>query len=221
LQRNAWLFKVVMAGSSALALCAVGGCTRIQEADTPPPPPPAAEPARPAPRRAPPPSSWSTSRPLVAAARPDAAPIPVPSESLNGDPKGLKREAIGTALQDALPSLAPCLQGEGASVGLSFNASPEGRAEEVKITGASPAAERCVSARLAQVKLPSFEGKAVPVQFPLNVYRPPAPRPAEPPPPPPAAPAVPTTAQSTGVYAPAPSQTTTAAPPSGTVFVQP
>jgi hypothetical protein len=32
-----------------------------------------------------------------------------------------------------------------------------------------------VSATLARVKLPVFEGKPVPVQFPISVYRPPAP----------------------------------------------
>jgi hypothetical protein len=110
-------------------------------------------------------------------------------DTLNGDPKGLKREEVSTALQKALPALAPCLQGSGgANVGLSFEAAPEGRAANIKVTGASAEAERCVSNALAAVKLPSFEGKAVPLQFPLNVYQapPPAPPPPPPAPPPPA-----------------------------------
>jgi hypothetical protein len=144
---------------------------------------------------------------------------------LNGDPKGLKREAISTAMGDALPSLAPCFQGEagGGSVGLTFNASPEGRLDDVKVSGASPAAARCVSARLAQVKLPAFQGNAVPVQFPLNFYQPP-PRPAAPPQAPAQPPPIPARAESTGMYAP-PTQPTSNTPsgnsPSGSVFVQP
>jgi hypothetical protein len=141
---------------------------------------------------------------------------------LNGDPKGLKREEIGAALESALPSLAPCLQGGGTGVGLTFDASPEGRAENIKVSGASPETERCVSSTLARIKLPQFEGKAVPLHFPLNVYRPAAPPPA---PVPPAAAAAPTppAAASTGVYAPS-TMPTSKAPPSsggGSPFIQP
>jgi hypothetical protein len=134
---------------------------------------------------------------------------------LNGDPKGLKREEVSTALQKALPSLAPCLQGNGgANVGLSFEAAPEGRASNIKVSGASPEAERCVSNALAQVKLPSFEGKAVPLQFPLSVYQ--TPPPAAPPPPPAPPPAAP------GAYTP-PSTLPTSGSSSGSGggFIQP
>jgi hypothetical protein len=50
--------------------------------------------------------------------------------------------------------------------------SPIGRASNIKVSGASPDGERCVSATLARTKLPVFEGKSVPVAFPISVFRP-------------------------------------------------
>jgi hypothetical protein len=92
---------------------------------------------------------------------------------LNGDPKGLKREDINNALQQALPTFAACFQGPGSpSIGLSFDAEPDGRASNVKVTGASPDGERCVTATLGRTKLPVFEGKSVAVSFPISVFRP-------------------------------------------------
>jgi hypothetical protein len=107
---------------------------------------------------------------------PDAAPTVV-IDTLNGDPKGLKREDINNALQQLLPSLAGCFSGGGGppTVGLAFDAEPEGRASHIKVNGASPEGERCVSATLGAAKLPAFEGKSVPVQFPISVFRPAAP----------------------------------------------
>jgi hypothetical protein len=124
-------------------------------------------------------------------------------------------------MQRAMPSLAPCLGG-GGNVGLSFDADPDGHAQNIKVSGASAEVERCVSATLGRVKLPAFEGKAVPVQFPLDVYRPAAP----PAPPAAAAPASPPTrATSTGAYAPSSLPTTAAAPPASSgnnpAFIQP
>jgi hypothetical protein len=145
-------------------------------------------------------------------------------DTLNGDPNGLKREQIGTALQQALPSLAPCLQGApGASVGLSFDADPQGRARNIKVSGASPDAERCVSTALAQVKLPEFAGKAVPINFPLTVYRPAA-APGAAPPPPSAPPSPPAPSPGSGYPPPSalpvspPSKPT---PSGGGPFIQP
>jgi hypothetical protein len=213
-----------VARGAALVL-ALGGCTRVTEPD---PAPPAAPPAAPAPRPPRPqsrPSPWP-SQLLPAAARPvDAAPVLIPTaDTLNGDPKGLKKEEISAALQKALPSLAPCLGAAGSgNVGLSFDASPEGRARNIKVTNASPETERCVSSTLADLKLPTFEGKSVPLDFPLTVHRPdpPAPVAAEPPP---AGP--PRTATSTGAYLPptmSPSggaSTAKSASP-GSAFIQP
>lgn len=171
----------------ALALGAVA-CTKVIEA---PPPPPAEEPAAPAPapvkpRPQPTPRRpWPPPPPTAAAQPPDAARVTT-VETLNGDPNGLKREDLNNALQGSLPSLAGCFQSEGAggppSVGLSFDADGTGKAQNIKVTGASREAERCVTRTLTAAKLPTFEGKSVPVQFPLSVYR-------QPPPPAPAAPA--------------------------------
>jgi hypothetical protein len=161
--------------------------------------------------------------PATAERPPDALAVPAIVDTLNGDPKGLKRADLGDAMQRAMPSLAPCLGAAGGNVGLSFDADPDGRARNIKVNGASPSVERCVSDTLVRLKLPTFEGKAVPVQFPLDVYRPAAP----PAPPAAAAPAAPpATATSTGGYAP-PSLPTTAAAPAAArtggnpVFIQP
>jgi hypothetical protein len=98
-------------------------------------------------------------------------------DTLNGDPKGLKREEINNALQQALPVLAGCFPGSGgpASIALSFDAEPGGRASNIKVAGATPEAERCVSASVGSLRLPTFEGKAVPVQFPISLFKPVAP----------------------------------------------
>jgi hypothetical protein len=116
---------------------------------------------------------------------PDTAPI----TSLNGDPKGLQREDLSRVMNGVLPSLADCFKapGEPSSVGLSFEADPSGKARNVKVTGGSPAAQGCVSSTLAAASLPAFEGKPVPVDFPLSVQRSPAT--AAPPPAPSPAPA--------------------------------
>jgi hypothetical protein len=58
---------------------------------------------------------------------------------------------------------------------LSFDAEPDGRASHIKVTGAPAEAEQCVSRTLARVKLPVFQGKSVPVQFPISVFRAPPP----------------------------------------------
>jgi hypothetical protein len=103
---------------------------------------------------------------------PDAAPKAI-VDTLNGDPNGLKREHINEALQNALPALAACFPGSGPpSMGLSFDAEPEGKATNIKVSGVTPDAERCVSATLASLKLPVFQGKSVPVQFPISMFRP-------------------------------------------------
>jgi hypothetical protein len=215
---------VIPGRSAIVAFCALAACTTVRQPDPPPPADPVSAPSPdPAPPRAhTPPNPWNApaqpAPPPPERLAPLAAPVVV--ETLNGDPKGPKREEITSALQKALPSLAPCLENAAGSVGLSFDASPGGRAQNIKVTGASPATERCVSSTLAQLKLPSFEGAAVPLQFPLNVFRPSPPPPA----PTPAAPtAPPATATSTGIYAPPSMATSASAPPSNAAsnFIQP
>jgi hypothetical protein len=109
----------------------------------------------------------------------DAGP---PVNTLNGDPAGLKKEDLRRALDGAMAGLATCFGSEpGGGAGLSFDADPSGKAANVKVTGASPAATACITNQLAGIKLPAFAGKAVPVEFPLSVHRqapPPAAAPA-------------------------------------------
>jgi hypothetical protein len=158
-----------------------GGCTKVNEqpvarAAPPPPPEPEAKVARP---RATSGYSFPTSAAPIPTRAP-AAPAPrgspdaaVAAGTLNGDPKGLRREELSRALDGALPNLATCFETQGgpASVGLSFDADPSGGARNVKVTGGGAGAERCVSSALAAARLPAFEGAAVPVNFPLTIQR--------------------------------------------------
>jgi hypothetical protein len=213
-----------------LATCGVVACTRTRPADVP-------MNATPLPRavvhETPTRRAWpTTARPE--SVPPDAAPAAI-VDTLNGDPKGLKREDINGALQAALPALAGCFQGSNAppSIGLAFDAEPDGRASNIHVTGATPDGERCVSATLGSVKLPVFEGRSVPVQFPISVYRPPTPpTPAQaienPAPAVPVAgaamPAAPPPGSSTAPYAPPTMPATAGSVPSADkvkVFIQP
>lgn len=126
----------------------------------PPPPPAASERTEPARRPA--------ARRLVEI---DAA---APVNTLNGDPKGLKREELRAALEAAMPSFAACLQSSSgaATVGLTFDAQPDGSAQNVRISGVQAADERCIATALTRLRLPPFEGKPVPVEFPLTLYHP-------------------------------------------------
>ncbi len=158
----------------------VPGCTKVREQPPASPVLPAEAPApapKPTPRRPPPPAFGGSLAGEAAPASPPApaAPAPpvAPADTLNGDPKGPKREELSRALDGALPGLGRCFDGGGAagSVGLAFEVEPSGRASGIKVTGASEAAERCVREAVGAVRLPTFEGKPVPVQFPLTVHR--------------------------------------------------
>lgn len=165
----------ILGGALLLSVCTVGACTKVRQQSEPLP----ARPLPSAPRPVPTQRAWPVA-PSQPSLPPDAAP-PVVIDTLNGDPKGLKREDINNALQAALPTLASCFQtsaGGPPSIGLTFEAQPDGRASNIKVSGATPDAERCVSASLARVKLPVFEGKSVPVSFPISVFSPPVPTPA-------------------------------------------
>jgi hypothetical protein len=155
-------------GLVLLLVCTVAACTRVRQQTDPVPAkplPPVAHNNEPTRR------PWPVA-PSTVTQPPDAAPAVI--DTLNGDPKGLKREDINNALQQALPTFAACFQGPGSpsSIGLSFDAEPDGRANNVKVTGASAEGERCVTATLGRTKLPVFEGKSVTVSFPISVYRP-------------------------------------------------
>jgi hypothetical protein len=162
-----------------LAIALLGACTKVNEQPILPAAaeiPEAAQAAKkPAPR---PParggwkSAFASDRPSDPPARlprtPDAAP---PAETLNGDPEGLKREALQKALDAAMPAFAACFDGSQGSVNvsLSFDADPSGRARNLRISGGGAAAERCVSGVAAGLALPTFTGAAVPVHFPLSI----------------------------------------------------
>jgi len=221
--------RQILGGASLLLVIGVGACTKVTQQSDPLPARPLPPVARPTPTR----TNWPATPPPVPLP-PDAAP-PVVIDTLNGDPKGLKREDINNALQAALPTLASCFQqgaGGPPSIGLTFDAEPDGRASNIKVTGAPPAAERCVSATLGRTKLPAFEGKSVPVSFPITVYSPPVPTPAaaaQPAAAPPAAgaapvPAPPPAGTSTAPYVPSALPATTGSTPSENqvkTFIQP
>jgi hypothetical protein len=161
-------------------------CTKVVEQPAAPPPPTRAAPApkaakAPAPRPAPAPwPSEAPARKAAPTAAPAAAEKPaLPADTLNGDPRGLRRDDLGRALDGALGSLASCFPPGSASggVSLSFDADPSGRARNVKVAGGGAAAESCVSEKVAALRLPAFEGKAVPVQFPLSIHSAPAAQP--------------------------------------------
>jgi hypothetical protein len=112
-----------------------------------------------------------------------AAPAPSPAAgtqkdaaltTLNGDPNGLKQVDLQRALDGALPGLASCFQGSSGATGagLAFDADPSGRARGIKVTGVAPETERCITNIITGVRLPDFSGNAVPVQFPLTIYKP-------------------------------------------------
>ncbi len=184
-----------------MALCAAG-CTKIIPAPESTGEPPAAGEQAAAPTR---PKVYIATPSQAPVARPTVTP-PTPVDALkaintlNGDPNGLKREDLNNAMQAVIPSLASCFEAAAPpSVTLAFDADPSGAVQNVKVTGASPTAETCVTRSLTAMRLPVFQGKLVPVTFPLTIYQ--RPQPAPPPPvaarpaPPPSAPMPGTTAE--------------------------
>ena len=116
-------------------------------------------------RRPAPTSAW-TSRPAPA----PAAPAALPAEAV-GEGTPFSRAKLQAALEAALPGLNPCWpNGTVSAATIAFDATSAGKAENVKVTGASsPAQERCVADHLAGLKLPSFDGPPVGVQLPITV----------------------------------------------------
>lgn len=159
----------------------VAGCTRTlpqpqagatpQTAAAPVDPlrtPPAAKGAS-APSTRPALPSWarsSTPSPSVAAATPDAAVLTGRSE----ERRGPKPEELNRAVNEAMGRLAGCFQGgRGGSIDVKFDAEPTGKAANIRVYGASDEARTCVEQTLAGVRLPTFDGPSVAVDFPMNV----------------------------------------------------
>ena len=164
--------RIGRAGLAAgLALGLAGACTKVVEPPPLEPGPPVPEPVKPR-KFAPPPPAWP-SRPAAPAPPPAAPKEAAPAvETLNGDPDGLKREDLQNKLDAAMDRFSACVDAPGTThVALSFEAAPEGGAQNVKVSGGGATAEKCVAGVVAGLSLPKFSGKAVPVHFPITVQR--------------------------------------------------
>jgi hypothetical protein len=71
-----------------------------------------------------------------------------------------------------MPMLSGCLQNASTgSVGITFDADPSGRAQNLKVSGGTPEVDRCVATALSTARIPPFEGRPIAVQLPLSVKR--------------------------------------------------
>jgi hypothetical protein len=171
LSRVNWLRRAGLAACLMLSPAVLGACTKVVEPPVLEPAPPPPEPVK---KRnvAPAPRAWP-SRPAAPVAPPPAPKPPEPAiETLNGDREGLKREDLQNALDGAMDRFSACVDSTGTTrVALSFDADPSGGAQNVKVSGGGPTAEKCVAAVVTRLSLPKFSGKAVPVHFPITVQR--------------------------------------------------
>jgi hypothetical protein len=108
--------------------------------------------------------------PAAAVARPAASGG---SGTLNGNPNGLTREALNSAIQGTMGSLVTCFSpsAQNPMVAVSFEADPAGRASLVRVNGAPPDAERCVRNIVQGMRFPRFEGNGVHVDLPLTFHQ--------------------------------------------------
>jgi hypothetical protein len=95
------------------------------------------------------------------------------SGTLNGNPNGLSREVLNSAIQGTMGSLATCFSpsAQNPMVSVSFEADPAGRASLVRVNGAPPDAERCVRNVVQGMRFPRFEGNGVHVDLPLTFHQ--------------------------------------------------
>jgi hypothetical protein len=170
-------------GLAAVVLAwTVSGCTRENVQPVlppqavviaPPPTPAASKPVRPPPRPWARPSSFAPD-PVEAAPRLAARAVarPVAADTLNAHPEGLSSDVLQNALNAVMPRFGVCFEKmEGSSsVALSFEVQPSGRTSNSRISGAA-AATPCVADVVSDLKLPSFSGPPVRVQFPLSAHR--------------------------------------------------
>jgi len=114
-------------------------------------------------------------------AEPDPAPAAAPahyaasegSATLNGNPNGLSRDVLNSAIQGTMGSLATCFSpsAQNPMVSVSFEADPSGRASLVRVNGAPPDAERCVRNIVQSMRFSRFEGNGVHVDLPLTFHQ--------------------------------------------------
>jgi hypothetical protein len=159
---------------AATSLAALAACTKVQEQPVLQAPPPAPAAVAPAPKPADKPARkrWGFDPPAPPARKPPPAAVVDPN-SLNGDPNGLKRDDLQKALDGAMPRFTACFDATPGSVNvsLSFDADPEGKAANVKVSGGGASADKCVATVVNGLRLPAFSGKAVPVHFPITIQR--------------------------------------------------
>jgi hypothetical protein len=93
--------------------------------------------------------------------------------TLNGNPNGLSRDVLNSAIQGTMGSLATCFSpsAQNPMVSVSFEADPAGRASLVRVNGAPPEAERCVRNVMQNMRFPRFEGNGVHVDLPLTFHQ--------------------------------------------------
>jgi hypothetical protein len=99
--------------------------------------------------------------------------VPAGPATLNGNPNGLNRDVLNSAIQGTMASLATCFSpsAENPAVSVSFEADPAGRASLVRVHGALPEAERCVRNVVQGMRFPRFEGNGVHVDLPLTFHQ--------------------------------------------------
>jgi len=98
---------------------------------------------------------------------------PAGSTTLNGNPNGLSRDVLNSAIQGTMGSLASCFSpsAENPMVSVSFEADPSGRPSLVRVNGAPPDAERCVRNLIQGMRFARFEGNGVHVDLPLTFHQ--------------------------------------------------
>jgi hypothetical protein len=164
--------RVGLAAAVALSLGGLGAaCTKVVEPPVLDPQAPVPEPVKKR-KFAPPPPAWPAAKPAAPTPPPPPPPAAPAVETLNGDPEGLKREDLQNRLDAAMDRFTACVDAPGTTrVALSFDAAPEGGAQNVKVSGGGAVADKCVAGVVAGLSLPKFSGKPVPVHFPIVVQR--------------------------------------------------
>jgi hypothetical protein len=108
------------------------------------------------------------------AAAPTAAAKPQEgAATLNGHPNGITRDTVNRSIQGSMGALANCFTNvtQDPMVAVSFEADPSGHPSLVRVNGAPPDAERCIRGVMQGMRFPAFEGKGVPIDFPLSFHR--------------------------------------------------
>lgn len=100
---------------------------------------------------------------------PIAVVTPTSVRTLNGDPLGLQPKDLDQAMAGAVQRMSTCFSPgtPDPQIHLSFEAEPTGKTSLLRIKGAPSDSEHCIRGIVQNMRLPSFSGKAVPVEMPL------------------------------------------------------